>query len=156
MFVHVSEFIGRDWTLNISESALPVFGQKHAILRLKHLPSGQKHPVFEPARVGLPRCFSGYLQQPLETSADFWRNGAAAVIFENDSINKSSKEKRMSQQENRENAENEGAKAGAEGEMITEADDEIDNVPVESIGSYARIEPLLTDDEADETTGRGA
>ncbi len=62
----------------------------------------------------------------------------------------------MSQQESRENAENEGAKAGAEGEMITEADDVIDNVPVESIGSYARVEPLLTDEESDETTERGA
>lgn len=29
---------------------------------------------------------------------------------------------------------------------------EIDNLPIESIGSYARLEELLTDEEADETS----
>ncbi|HEX8249561.1 MAG TPA: hypothetical protein VF599_15395 [Pyrinomonadaceae bacterium] len=86
----------------------------------------------------------------------------------------------MSQEENGENIiGNEGAKGAAEGTAETEsatdftgekaeeqemsadspglADDaEVDNLPVESIGSYARVEPLLTDEEADETTSRGS
>ncbi|HLM00896.1 MAG TPA: hypothetical protein VK400_07550 [Pyrinomonadaceae bacterium] len=59
----------------------------------------------------------------------------------------------MSQEENRENEE---AKAGAEGETTDTAADEIDNLPIESIGSYARVEPLLNDEESDETTARGS
>lgn len=30
---------------------------------------------------------------------------------------------------------------------------EIDNLPIESIGSYARLEELLTDEEKEKTTG---
>lgn len=62
----------------------------------------------------------------------------------------------MSQEETRENTENEEAKAGAEGETTDSEADEIDNLPIESIGSYARVEPLLTDEESDETTARGS
>lgn len=37
---------------------------------------------------------------------------------------------------------------------LTEPDDaqEIDNLPIESIGSYARIEELLTDEESENTS----
>lgn len=37
------------------------------------------------------------------------------------------------------------------------ADDaEVDNLPVESIGSYARVDELLSDEEAENTTERGS
>ncbi|HEX8367076.1 MAG TPA: hypothetical protein VF604_00780 [Pyrinomonadaceae bacterium] len=49
------------------------------------------------------------------------------------------------------NAESETASAGLEGQ----AGGEIDNLPVESIGSYARVEELLTDEEKENTTERG-
>lgn len=66
----------------------------------------------------------------------------------------------MNQEENRENKiRNEDAadlkeeNAPAE-EAAANASEEIDNVPVESIGSYARVEELLTDEEAENTTRR--
>lgn len=37
-------------------------------------------------------------------------------------------------------------------EVAEQSDSEIDNLPIESIGSYARIEELLTDEEKGETT----
>lgn len=69
----------------------------------------------------------------------------------------------MNQEETRENiVRNEGAAGAAEGNLETEKAaagssgqaeaGEIDNLPVESIGSYARVEELLTNEDADETT----
>ena len=55
----------------------------------------------------------------------------------------------MSQEETRENLTNEEtAQQTAEQTGI----EEIDNLPIESIGSYARLEENLTDDEKGETT----
>lgn len=34
----------------------------------------------------------------------------------------------------------------------TDSPEEIDNLPIESIGSYARLEELLTDEESGDTT----
>ncbi|HEX8736734.1 MAG TPA: hypothetical protein VF721_15490 [Pyrinomonadaceae bacterium] len=60
----------------------------------------------------------------------------------------------MNQEETRENTEqNEDAGQTGEAKAETEAG-EIDNLPVESIGSYARVEELLTDEEMDNTTRR--
>lgn len=39
-----------------------------------------------------------------------------------------------------------------EQENAPESLDEIDNLPIESIGSYARLEELLTDEEKENTT----
>jgi hypothetical protein len=57
----------------------------------------------------------------------------------------------MSQEETRENIErNENSETKA-----TDAG-EIDNLPIESIGSYARVDELLTDEEKENTTREGA
>ena len=42
--------------------------------------------------------------------------------------------------------------AEAATEIAEQSDSEIENLPIESIGSYARIEELLTDEEKGETT----
>jgi hypothetical protein len=64
----------------------------------------------------------------------------------------------MSQEENRKdfNASEGGAAAQAENSDQNAPDsseqtnlEEIDNLPVESIGSYARLDELLTDEEAE-------
>ena len=62
----------------------------------------------------------------------------------------------MNQEEIKENtAQTEGAAGKAEAEAAAKTG-EIDNLPVESIGSYARVDELLTDAEADDTTGRNS
>lgn len=70
----------------------------------------------------------------------------------------------MNQEESGENKfGTEGAKGAAEGNAAEETaaglegqanGDEIDNLPVESIGSYARVDELLTDEEKENTTAR--
>ncbi|HEX9961806.1 MAG TPA: hypothetical protein VGB00_12785 [Pyrinomonadaceae bacterium] len=84
----------------------------------------------------------------------------------------------MNQEENGENVvPDEGGKGAAEGTAETEGatdytgekaeeqemsadsgglagDAAVDNLPVESIGSYARVEELLTDEEKEDTTRR--
>ena len=42
--------------------------------------------------------------------------------------------------------------AEAATEIAEQSDSEIENLPIESIGSYARIEELLTDEKKGETT----
>ena len=62
----------------------------------------------------------------------------------------------MNQEEIKENtAQTEGATGKAEAEAAANVG-EIDNLPVESIGSYARVEELLTDEEAEDMTGRNS
>ncbi len=68
----------------------------------------------------------------------------------------------MNQEENEQNADaNENVTnspeetsnpAEAAIEIAEQNDSEIDNLPIESIGSYARIEELLTDEEKDKAT----
>ncbi len=68
----------------------------------------------------------------------------------------------MSQEENIESSENvtnspEETSNPAEAAIdVAERADlqEIDNLPIESIGSYARLEELLTDEEKENTTNR--
>lgn len=69
----------------------------------------------------------------------------------------------MSQEENKrnvdpnENVTNSPAENSNPAEVATEITElensqEIDNLPIESIGSYARLEELLTDEEKEKTT----
>ncbi len=54
----------------------------------------------------------------------------------------------MSQEETGENLNQEETTDASEPTSL----DEIDNLPIESIGSYARLEELLTDEEEKKTT----
>jgi hypothetical protein len=68
----------------------------------------------------------------------------------------------MNQEENAEIiAQNEGAADASEenaaaNETSAESAEKIDNLPIESIGSYARVEELLIDEEAENTTASGS
>jgi hypothetical protein len=55
----------------------------------------------------------------------------------------------MSQEENTKNLNQEESSPES---TQTAAPEEIDNLPIESIGSYARLEELLTDEEKENTT----
>jgi hypothetical protein len=78
-------------------------------------------------------------------------------------INNQKRRNIMSQEETGENFDSEETISDlSEGNLDTESTDadsteqsnhqEIDNLPIESIGSYARLEELLTDEESEKTT----
>jgi len=73
------------------------------------------------------------------------------------------KEKRMSQEDNQENYSSNESGTGALEEHLNPEEaavnaaeqtnsPEIENLPIDSIGSYARLEELLTDEESENTS----